>query len=418
MFKKLEKCRICGNTHLERVLDLGEQMLTGVFPREKGTTVTTGPLNLVKCVGGDGVCGLLQMEHSYDLVEMYGENYGYRSGLNASMVEHLNNKVQRILGLVVLDKGDLVIDIGSNDSTTLQAYPSPGPILVGVDPTGTKFHSYYPPHVQLIPDFFSSALVKRRFPGQKAKVVTSFSMFYDLEDPIDFMRQVFDVLADDGIWVFEQSYMPTMLVTNSYDTVCHEHLEFYALRQIKWMADRVGFRIIDVEFNDINGGSFSVTVAKSHGDSSIVPAVQQILDDECARGLDTLKPYHEFAKRVVITKRDLLAFIEKAHAEGRTVAVLGASTKGNVLLQYCGLTTKEVECVGEINPDKFGCYTPGTWIPIIEEQKLLAKKPDYMIVLPWHFRKFFISNKKLSGMKLVFPLPEVEVVAGDQLGIL
>ena len=407
MYKKIEKCRICGNTHLECVLDLGKQMLTGVFPREKNADVTTGPLRLVKCVGGDDVCGLLQMEHSYDLGEMYGENYGYRSGLNASMVAHLNNKVKRILGLIALNDGDLVMDIGSNDSTTLQAYPSSGPVLVGVDPTGIKFHQYYPSHIQLIPDFFTSALVNARFPGQKAKVVTSFSMFYDLEDPMGFMQQVYDVLADDGIWVFEQSYMPTMLDTNSYDTVCHEHLEFYALRQIKWMADRVGFKILDVEFNDINGGSFSVTVAKAHGDLTIVPSIQKILDDEHSKGLNTLVPYQEFAERVVKTKRDLLDFTRTAHSENKTISVLGASTKGNVLLQYCDLTTNDVEFVGEVNPEKFGCYTPGTWIPIISEQELLAKKPDYLIVLPWHFRQFFISNKKLSGINLVFPLPNL-----------
>lgn len=410
MYKKVEKCRICGNTHLERVLDLGEQMLTGVFPRDKDAKVTTGPLNLVKCVGGEEVCGLLQMEHSYDLGEMYGENYGYRSGLNASMVAHLHAKVKRILGMVNLQEGDLVIDIGSNDSTTLQAYPQSGPVLVGVDPTGVKFHNYYPAHIQLIPDFFSSTLVKERFPGNKAKVVTSFSMFYDLEDPLCFMREVFEVLAEDGVWVFEQSYMPTMLDTNSYDTVCHEHLEFYALRQIKWMADRVGFKILDVEFNDINGGSFSVTVKKAHGDQDVIPSVQKILDDERTKGLDTLRPYQEFAQRVVETKRELLKFIETAHSEDKTVAVLGASTKGNVLLQYCGLTVNQVECVGEVNPEKFACYTPGTWIPIIPEQELLALKPDYLIVLPWHFRKFFTTNKKLSGMNLVFPLPRLEVV--------
>ena len=410
MYKKVEKCRICGNTHLERVLDLGEQMLTGIFPREKDAKVTTGPLRLVKCVGGDEVCGLLQLEHSYDLGEMYGENYGYRSGLNASMMAHLNNKVKRILGLVELRTGDLVIDIGSNDSTTLQAYPSPGPVLVGVDPTGVKFHNYYPPHIQLIPDFFSAALIQARFHGQKAKVVTSFSMFYDLEDPMGFMRQVYDVLADDGVWVFEQSYMPTMLDKNSYDTVCHEHLEFYALRQIKWMADRVGFKIIDVEFNDINGGSFSVTVVKSRGEMAVVPAVQKILDDERAKGLDTLVPYQAFAERVVQTKRDLLKFIGTARSEGKSVSVLGASTKGNVLLQCCGLTTKEVEFVGEVNPEKFGCYTPGTWIPIIPEDELLAMKPDYLIILPWHFKEFFVKSKKLSGETLVFPLPNVEVI--------
>jgi hypothetical protein len=411
MYKKNEKCKICGNTHLECVLDLGEQMLTGVFPREKNAKVTKGPLRLVKCTGEEGAsCGLLQLEHSYDLGEMYGENYGYRSGLNASMVAHLHKKVERILGLVELQKGDLVIDIGSNDSTTLQAYPSSGPVLVGVDPTGVKFHSYYPPHIQLIPDFFSAALVKARFPEQKAKVITSFSMFYDLEDPTGFMRQVYDVLADDGVWVFEQSYMPTMLETNSYDTVCHEHLEFYALRQIKWMTDRVGFKILDVEFNDVNGGSFSITVAKSLGNSEVIPLVQKILEDERAKGLDTLAPYQAFAKRVAASKYELLEFIKAAKAEGKVVGALGASTKGNVLLQYCGLTEKEVSFVGEVNAEKYGCFTPGSWIPIVPENDLLLNEPDYLIVLPWHFKKFFVAKRKWKHAKLVFPLPHLEIV--------
>lgn len=415
MYTKVEKCRICGNTRLELVLDLGKQMLTGIFPREKGAKVTTGPLRLVKCMGDDEVCGLLQLEHSYDLGEMYGENYGYRSGLNASMVAHLHNKVKKILGQVELHEGDLVIDIGSNDSTTLQAYPSSGPVLVGIDPTGVKFHSYYPPHIQLIPDFFSSVLVNERFPGKKAKVITSFSMFYDLEDPVGFMRQVYGVLADDGVWVFEQSYMPAMLETNSYDTVCHEHLEFYALRQIKWMTDKIGLRIIDVEFNDVNGGSFSITVSKANGDLSVVPSVQQILDRELEQGLDTLAPYQAFAKRVEKTRNDLLEFIKGAHAQGKTVAALGASTKGNVLLQYCGLTEKNIAFVGEVNAEKYGCYTPGTWIPIIPETELLSKNPDYLIVLPWHFRKFFQGQEKYRQSNLVFPLPALDVVRKQAL---
>lgn len=410
MYKKVEKCRICGNSHLVRVLELGEQMLTGVFPSEKGAKITTGPLNLVKCMAGDEACGLVQMEHSYDLSEMYGENYGYRSGLNASMVAHLHGKVKKILTQVDLQEGDLVIDIGSNDSTTLQAYPFSGLSLVGIDPTGLKFHSYYPPHIQLIPDFFSSALVTARFNEKKAKVVTSFSMFYDLEDPVGFMRQVYEVLADDGVWVFEQSYMPTMLETNSYDTVCHEHLEFYALKQIKWMTDKVGFRIVDVEFNDVNGGSFSITVSKANGDLSVVPPVQKILDSEREQGLDTLAPYQAFEKRAEKIKADLLGLIKTAHDRGKMVAALGASTKGNVLLQYCGLTEKDIVFVGEVNIEKFGCYTPGTWIPIIPEDELLAKKPDYLIVLPWHFRKFFLAQKKYSGTTLVFPLPNLEVL--------
>ena len=411
MAKKIEKCRICGNTVLECVLDLGSQTLTGVFPRTKDTKVTAGPLRLVKCVGDETVCGLLQLEYSFDSAEMYGQNYGYRSGLNASMVTHLRGKVKKILRDVELCAGDLVVDIGSNDSTTLQAYPN-GPVLVGIDPTGAKFHSYYPAHISLIPDFFSAALLKERFPGKKAKVVTSFAMFYDLEDPISFMRQVHEVLADDGIWVFEQSYMPAMLRTNSYDTVCHEHLEFYGLRQIKWMADRTGFKIVDVEFNDVNGGSFSVTVSKAGGSASTSPLVQKILEEERTMGLDTLAPFRAFAERTAKSKHDLTQFIERARSQGKTVVCLGASTKGNVLLQYCGLTHKDIPYIGEVNSDKFGCYTPGTWIPIISESELLSMKPDFLIVLPWHFRKFFEENPKYSHLNLVFPLPELSFSQG------
>ena len=408
MYSRTTKCRICGNSSLVNVLDLGVQMLTGTFPREKSAKVTSGPLRLAKCTGGKNACGLLQLEHSYDLREMYGENYGYRSALNISMVTHLHGKVRKILERVTPKDGDLVVDIGSNDSTTLQAYPSRGLTLVGVDPTGVKFAKHYPPHIQLIPDFFSAHALRERVPGKKAKIVTSFSMFYDLEDPVAFMREVHEVLADDGVWVFEQSYMPTMLETNSYDTVCHEHLEYYGLEQIKWMADRVGFRIVDVELNDINGGSFSVVAQKASGDTKPPPVVQKILDDEKTKGLHELEPYLAFAKRAAAAKAELLEFLHGAKAQGKTVAALGASTKGNVILQYCGLTENDVSAIGEVNADKFGCYTPGTWIPIISEEELLDRRPDYLLVLPWHFRGFFKENRKFSSLRLVVPLPRLE----------
>ncbi|MCM8797758.1 MAG: class I SAM-dependent methyltransferase [Candidatus Omnitrophica bacterium] len=410
-YKRIKRCRICGNPHLEQVLDLGTQMLTGVFPQKKQEKIISGPLRLVKCVGDNEVCGLLQLEHSFDAGQMYGKNYGYRSGLNPSMVNHLQNKIKNICAQVELRKGDLIIDIGSNDSTALQAYSSSDLILVGIDPTGVKFRSYYPHYIQLIPDFFSLTVLKKHFPEQKAKVITSFSMFYDLEDPLEFMRQVYEALSEDGIWVFEQSYMPSMLENNAYDTVCHEHLEFYALRQIKWMTDKVGFRIVDVEFNDVNGGSFSVTVAKANDNFSISDSTYRILKLEEERGLNSLAPYRAFAKRVEKTKNDLLGFLKDVHSQGKTVAGLGASTKGNVLLQYCGLTDRDISFIGEVNVDKYGCYTPGTWIPIISEEELLAKNPDYLIVLPWHFRKFFQTQKKYRQFNLVFPLPELEIVS-------
>jgi NDP-4-keto-2,6-dideoxyhexose 3-C-methyltransferase len=406
-YTRITHCRVCGNPDLVRVLDLGEQMLTGVFPTSRDADVTRGPLRLVKCVGPDH-CGLLQLEHSYSLGEMYGDNYGYRSGLNASMVTHLAAKVERIRSLIDLHPGDLVVDIGANDGTTLGHYPQETALdLVGVDPTGSKFHQYYKPGVQLIPDFFSADLVETRFPGRKARVVTSFSMFYDLEAPLDFVRQVHRILADDGIWVFEQSYMPMMLATNSYDTVCHEHLEFYALKQIQWMAAHGGFRIVDVEFNDVNGGSFSVTVAKS-ADPTPSADVAAILERERREGLDGLEPFHAFAERVAASKQALTAFLDRAHAQGKHVAALGASTKGNVLLQYCGIGPDRISAVGEVNPEKYGRLTPGSFLPIVPEAELLARRPDYLIVLPWHFRTFFESSEMFRDTRLVFPLPELE----------
>lgn len=410
MYKQTTQCRICGNRTLTPVLDLGDQFLTGVFPRAPDWKITHGPIRLVKCDGDAASCGLLQMEHSYDLGEMYGDNYGYRSGLNSSMVAHLQRKVARIESLIPLLTGDLIIDIGSNDSTTLRAYSGTGCDLVGIDPTGTKFQKYYPPHVTLIPDFFSSSLLKERFPGRKAKVVTSFSMFYDLEAPMEFMREVFDVLADDGVWVFEQSYMPTMLSANSFDTACHEHLEYYALKQIKWMADRVGLTIVDLEFNDVNGGSFSVTVAKTASGATESPAVARALEEEARLGLDALEPYRQFAQRVEQARAELVAFVRDANAAGQTVAAIGASTKGNVLLQYCGFDTSQLSSVGEVNPEKYGCFTPGTLLPIVPEADLLADPPDFLLVLPWHFKSYFCSAERYKGHTLVFPLPKLEIV--------
>jgi NDP-4-keto-2,6-dideoxyhexose 3-C-methyltransferase len=411
MYRKVSACRICGNKKLEPILDLGEQMLTGVFPKSKDPlAATVGPLQLVKCLGDSSTCGLVQLAHSYDLSEMYGLNYGYRSGLNKSMVSHLQSKVNRILSLLHLEAGDLIIDIGSNDGTTLAAYPKSGLDLVGIDPTGIKFKSYYQDHIQLIPNFFSADLIEQEFPNKKAKVITSFSMFYDIEDPIDFMRNIHRVLADDGIWIFEQSYLPTMIETNSFDTVCHEHLEFYCLKQIQFMAQKVGFQIVDVEFNNVNGGSFSITIQKTLSPEVVLPQVKTILQNEVDQGYDALELFSAFAFRTKSAKETLLNFLEKAKKENRLVSALGASTKGNVLLQYCGLTQDNISCVGEVNDEKFSCYTPGSWIPIVSENELLARKPDYLIILPWHFKSFFIGNKKFLGCKLVFPLPTLEVI--------
>jgi NDP-4-keto-2,6-dideoxyhexose 3-C-methyltransferase len=416
MFKKINKCLICGNRKLVPVLDLGMQYLTGVFPKTKDTPVGKGPLRLIKCQEDrDGKnCGLVQLGHIFNAGDLYGETYGYRSGLNSSMVDHLHSKVKRILRKLDLNSGDMVVDIGSNDSTLLQGYPNCGAILVGIDPLGEIMRKYYPKRIHLISDFFSKKALEKRFGRRKAKIITSVSMFYDLESPFDFMKQVYESLADDGVWVFEQSYMPTMLSKNSYDTVCHEHLEYYRLKQIKWMTDRVGFKIIDVEFNQINGGSFSVMVAKK--DSSYHEAsglVARILKSEEKLGLHTLKPYQAFRQRVSQHKKKFQAQIHKLNKSGKKVLGYGASTKGNVVLQYCKLGPKDISCIAEVNPGKFGAYTPGTLIPIVSEQAAKAMNPDYFVVLPWHFKDNIISREKgylKSGGRLLFPLPSPEIV--------
>lgn len=408
--RAIDCCRICGGTELVTVVDLGSQCLTGVFPSGKGSGLERAPLELVKC-HGPGACDLVQLRHSCEPSEMYGENYGYRSGLNRSMVEHLRAKVAALSKLVTLGATDVVLDIGSNDGTTLSSYATDA-TLIGIDPTAAKFAKYYPSHVRVVPDFFSAARFREASDGRKAKIITSIAMFYDLERPMDFMRDVFDSLADDGVWHFEQSYLPSMIDALAYDTICHEHVEYYALAQIQWMAERVGFRIVDVTLNDINGGSFAITAKKGRNGPS-APSVAELAASESNRALTTLEPYEKFALDVARHRDDLVALIARLHAAGKRVFGMGASTKGNVLLQYCGFTERDLTCIAEVNDDKFGRVTPGSEIPIVSEADALARKPDYFMVLPWHFRSGLLrAHAKFleSGGKMIFPLPRIEIV--------
>lgn len=409
MYTELKKCRICEKNNLVAVLSLGEQYLTGVFPKSPKETITKGPLDLVWCSN----CGLLQMKHSYNLTEMYGENYGYRSGLNGAMVRHLSHKIHGLERLVKLTNKDIVIDIGSNDATTLKAYTG-NHRKVGIDPTGNKFKEYYTKDISLISDFFSAKAFWEIFPNQKAKIITSIAMFYDLEHPKDFVRDIASVLADDGVWHFEQSYMPSMIHTNSYDTICHEHLEFYSFKVVKNMLEDCGLRVIDVQMNSINGGSFAVTACKKNSFyKSNTPILQWMLKQEDAMGLDTPKPYRDFEEKVFRHRQNLRDLIEALVMDGKRIVGYGASTKGNVLLQFCGFTSKHLCCIAEVNKEKFGSYTPGTNIPIVSEKEAREMRPDYFLVLPWHFKHGILEREKefmTQGGKFIFPLPEIEIV--------
>lgn len=408
-YTALERCRMSGSRTLVPILDLGEQALTGVFPRSATENVTAGPLRLVWCPDSE----LLQLDHSYDLGEMYGDNYGYRSGLNQSMVRHLTQKTRELQRLVDLKPHDTVLDIGSNDATLLKAYTTPSLQRIGVDPTGAKFHQYYSDDITLIPDFFSAGGF-RRSGGRSARIVTSIAMFYDLEDPIGFAREIEQILAPGGIWHFEQSYMPSMLRMTSYDTVCHEHLEYYSLRVVTHVLEAAGMRPLDVKMNAVNGGSFAVTAVRINdhrrGSESVIA---WLLEQEDRMGLDSPRPYRDFEERVYRHRADLVRLLKTLAAEGKKVVGYGASTKGNVLLQFCNLTVAEVIAIAEVNEDKFGAYTPGTYIPIISEVEARAMMPDYFLVLPWHFKQGILQREAeylASGGRMIFPFPEIEIV--------
>ncbi len=410
--KQLTKCRLSGKSNLVSVLNLGNQELTGVFPRSTSQPITSGPLELVWSPDSH----LLQLGCSYDLGEMYGDNYGYRSGLNQSMVAHLAGKVANLERKYDLAAGDCVIDIGSNDATTLKAFATKGIKRIGVDPTGRKFEKFYTDGIKLIPEFFPTPSLTAAIGSSKVKVVTSISMFYDLEDPIAFALSVANVLDRNGIWHLEQSYMPSMIRLNSYDTICHEHLEYYSLHSIQYVMDRAGLQILDVQMNGVNGGSFALTVA--HRDSSL-PVNQAVIgwlfEQELKMGFDSPAPFRAFEERVFSHRKALRSLVETLNADGKRVFGYGASTKGNVVLQFCQFTPKEIPFVAEINPDKFGAFTPGTNIPIIPDTEAAAMKPDYYLVLPWHFKDGIVRREQqylAAGGKLIFPFPEIEIIGG------
>ncbi len=240
-------------------------------------------------------------------------------------------------------------------------------------------------------------------------------MFYDLDAPIEFAKQIESILADDGIWHFEQSYMPSMLRMNSYDTICHEHLEYYLLGVVKKILDQSGLRLVDVVMNAVNGGSFAVTAAKASNKSvkTNQAVIDWLLNQEDRMGLNTPRPYREFEERVFRHRDDLTRLIRALNADGKTVLGYGASTKGNVVLQFCGLTAADIPAIAEVNPEKFGHVTPGSHIPIISEAEARAMKPDYFLVLPWHFKEGILRREKeylASGGRFIFPFPEIEIV--------
>jgi len=354
----------------------------------------------------------VQLGDSYSNDEMYGETYGYRSGLNNSMVSHLERLSKGLIRLLNLESSDIVVDIGANDGTLINFFSDRGIQAVGIDPTSAKYREFFHKDVLVLESFFNVAAYEET-KLKKAKLVTSIAMFYDLEKPIQFARDVHSILADDGYWFLEQSYAPWMRQSGAYDTICHEHLEYYSLSNIRDIMSESGFTIVKVTTNNINGGSFGVLVRKTSAlkKSSIDPYVDWLFKEE-AKG-NNLEDWMNFTEHVLHGRNSLRELIEGINQSGERIAALGASTKGNVLLNFTGLDSSLIESVGEVNPYKFGRLTPGSNIPILPENQVIKSNPDYLIFLPWHFKESALIRYEkylISGGKLLFPLPDIEIL--------
>ncbi len=412
-------CRVCGSHSLTKVIDLGKQYLQGLFikPGQPAPPTTRFPLALSHCKSP--ACGLLQMTHTVPPALLY-QLYLYRSGTNKTMTGHLAGVVDAACRMIAPKKDLKVLDIGCNDGTLLKFY-SRGTLKVGVDPSNIS-RGLCAPGIKIIHDFFPSRRFQASVKNQQFDIITSIAMFYDLEDPVAFAKEIKRFLAKDGLWILEMSYMPRMLELDSYDTICHEHLEYYKFSDIDTILNAAGLKVVKASFNDINGGSIRCYVSHRNCDrffgAEALREISAIRRREAALALNTERPYRDFQKRINRHKEQLKKLLVGLKGRGKRIHIYGASTKGNTILQFCGIDNRLIDFAAERNPDKFGAKTLGTNIPIISEEESRAMSPDYYLALPWHFKKEFLQREKKAleqGVRMIFPLPRIDIVTRRDL---
>lgn len=411
-------CRVCDGS-LESILSLGEHYVSDFISPDESDGHKAA-LEIVLCRR----CRLLQLKHTVPAENMY-RNYWYRSGTNQTMREALGDIAHKSEQLVNLRAGDSVLDIGCNDGTLLHAYRTDGIFKIGIDPAENMTQYSIKVADKIITDFFTaenynnSAELNIRRP----KIVTSIAMFYDLEEPGKFVSDVKEVMDPEGLWIVQLSYLPLMLKTNEVGNICHEHLEYYSMQSMEYLISMYDMEIVDVELNDINGGSIRVYIRNKRSNKDLfadatyrdlaVDRVRAFREAESLMGLDTLEPYQEFAERVDRIKNDVVTFIQDHVKQGKKVYVYGASTKGNTVLQYFGLDNTLITAAAERNSNKWGKVTVGTHIPIISEDEARAANPDYFLVLPWHFLEEFKMREKVylrAGGRFIVPMPHFTLI--------
>ena len=402
------KCRNCRRKNFTKIVSLGRQPLSGLFYKKKKRNLKKYNLNLVKCT----FCNLVQLDKSINPKKMFGSGYGYKSSASKLMINHLKEK-KLFLNKNYLKKSKLnIIDIGSNDGTFLNLFKKKN-FLLGVDPSLKKFKSSYKNGIHKINDFFSKPKVdnflKKRNKRIKFDLITSFAMFYDIENPNYFCNEINSLLDDNGIWVLELSYLPLMLKNLTYDQICHEHITYYNLTVFKSIAEKNNFKIINVRLNEINGGSIEIICAKKESNLKIrTSVINKYLKDE--KKIKNLA-YKNFRKRIEKTKSNIINFFEE-NKYGQIVGY-GASTKGNIILNQTKISSLKLKFICDGSSFKLGMYTPGTNIKIISKESMRKLKPKYLFVLIWSFRNEIIKqevNFLKQGGKLVFPLPKFHII--------
>ena len=404
---KIKSCRNCKTKKLIKIFTLGNINYTGKFLK-KNINSRIGPINSVMCAK----CNLVQLQDNFDLKYLYGPDYGYRTGINATMTNHVKKITKILTKKTKIKKKDWVLDIASNDATLLNFY-NKNLITFGIDPLVNKFKKNYKNINFKLSNFFSAKKIKIKLSGNKFKIITALSVFYDLQDPNTFLKGVENILAEDGILLLEFADLASIIKYNMFDTFCHEHLEYYSAKVINEMSNKNNLRIFDVKQNNINGGSVQFYICKQKAKyKDNLTALKKIYKTDKKYKLDKVITYRKFIRRVDKIKNSLKILIKKAKTSNKTIHGYGASTKGNVLLQYFGLSNKEISFIAERNPKKYNLYTPGTKIKIISEKDSRAMKPDYYLVLPWHFKKEIIEREKINfknKSKFIFPLPRLKI---------
>jgi len=409
MVKGHKNCRVCDGK-LNAILDLGS-MYPSTFVGNPGKSVPyKAPLCLCVCEK----CGLVQLRDTVDLDIMYRE-YWYESGLNASMVADLKNVVEDIEDFINLRVGDVVVDIGCNDGTMLDLYSMKDDLVtVGYDPALNLATKAEGKMDHFFNDYFISSYYNEIF-GQKAKVVTSIAMFYDLEDPNSFVENVKEILHPEGIWVIQFTDLLSMLKQNAFDNICHEHLEYYSFEVLVNLMNSHGLEVVDVSYNKVNGGSIRVFVAFPGVFDSAIQIGVAIHYEKVYMNSFT-DPFRSFSRRVTDLTSIILGYLYSSKLDSCTVYGMGASTKGNTFLQYINANSTLISKIAEVHPDKVGLKTVGTGIPIISDTQALEEMPDIFLVLPWHFIDFFVHKYEpylQKGGRMIVAMPEPRVYSWE-----